>query len=387
MASQIKPEIYLDYAATVPMLPVVKNAMFDIMNEQSNSRLGNASSLHTPGHRAHELVEEARIEVARLINAEPEEIIFTSGGSEANNTVMETFRGKSIAVSAIEHPSVLEAAKARAARLQILAVDRWGIVQDEPRDADLVSVMLVNNEIGTLEDVAGIVREVRANNPHGYIHTDATQALGKMHIDVKELDVDYLTISAHKIGGPIGVGALYVRKGAPLCPLILGGHQENGRRAGTTNVATIVGFGAAANWCSEEWSCKKYEQVRKLRDWLAAEILQQVPYGSLNTPLEQSAPHILNVSFRAAEGESIQLYLDAEGIIVSTGSACASGSLSPSHVIMATCHDAEIAHSSVRFSLGTETTKEELQKVVEILKKVVTRLQGISTIKIEEQND
>lgn len=388
MTAPEKP-LYLDYAATSPLLPEVKDGMCEIMELSLRNALGNASSLHTIGHHAHELVEESRAKVARLINADPTEIIFTSGGSEANNAVMETFRGKNIAVSAIEHPSVLEAAKARAGNLQILAVDEWGEVIERPESADLVSVMMVNNEIGTLEDIVKLGEEAKNSAKKTYFHTDATQALGKIHIDVKELPIDYLTISAHKIGGPIGVGALYVRKGAPLKPLILGGHQEQGRRAGTTNTAAIYGFGLATDYCWNEWTCKKYQQVRKLRDYLAEQILQKVPFSSLNTPLESSVPHILNMSFQAAEGESIQLYLDAEGIIISTGSACASGSLKPSHVIMATRRDAEVAHSSIRFSLGLETTKSELDYTVNKLKKVVERLQAISTVKTKgkEEND
>lgn len=371
--------IYLDYAATSPLLPEVKTVMQQVMAQQATGTLGNASSLHSAGHQAHALIEEARYKLARLVGAEPDEIIFTSGGSEANNTVMEIFRGQRIAVSAIEHPSVLEAAKARTKNLQILPVDQWGKVT-ELTDADLTSVMLVNNEIGTLQDIGALVKK----HQQGLFHTDATQALGKLHLDVKELGVDYATFSAHKIGGPLGVGALYVRKGAPYHALIVGGAQENRRRAGTSNVMAIVGFGEAADWCWQNWSCQKYQAVRQLRDNFAKAILQQVPYSSLNTPLDDSAPHILNVSFQAAEGESIQLYLDAEEIEVSTGSACASGSLEPSHVIMATRHDAEVAHSSVRFSLGLDTTQDELTRTLQVLKQVVTRLQGISTVKVGE---
>lgn len=376
-----KDLIYLDYAATTPMLPEVKSTMAEVMDLQSTGRLGNASSLHAAGHLASELIEDARAKVARLINAEPSEIIFTSGGSEANNTVMEIFRGKKIAVSAIEHPSVLEAAKARTSNLQVLAVDEWGRVVEEPRDPDLTSVMLVNNELGVYQDIAKMVHEKKS----GFFHTDTTQALGKIHIDVKALGVDYTTFSAHKIGGPIGIGVLYVKKDAPYQPLIYGGGQENHRRAGTSNVAAIAGFGAAADWCWQNLSCKQYLKVKELRDWLAEAILEQVPYSSLNTLLDDAAPHILNMSFQAAEGESIQLYLDAAGIVISTGSACASGSLAPSHVIMATRHDAEVAHSSVRFSLGLETTKAELVKVVATLKDVVVKLQGMSTVKVGDK--
>lgn len=379
--------IYLDYAATAPLLPATRAKMLEIMD----LNLGNASSLHTPGHQADAIIEEARAHVATLINADPSEIIFTSGGSEANNTVANIFAGKNVAASAIEHPSVLEALKARAQNCELIKVNRYGFVdqQDVPLDVDLVSVMLANNELGSIQPIAEITQKLHANpsqsnNQRTFVHSDATQALGKIHIDVKELGVDYLTISAHKIGGPIGIGALYVKKGSPYRPLILGGHQENKRRAGTSNTLLIAGFGAAAKWCRDNWSCKKYQQIRPLRDQLAERILKEVPHSSINSSLENSLPNILNVSFQAAEGESIQLYLDAENIIVSTGSACAAGDIQPSHVLMATKNDAEVAHSSIRFSLGLDTTESDIDRVMAALPKIVTRLQGISTIKIKE---
>lgn len=373
--------IYLDHAATSPLLPEAAQAMQDVMT----SLCGNASSLHTAGRSAHAKVEAARQQIARLINAEPEEIIFTSGGSEANNTVMETFRGKKVAVSSIEHPSVLEAARARSDEVKILPVDREGRVnvQDLPEDVDLVSVMLANNELGTLEPIAEIAKRCKKHNV--FVHTDATQALGKIHIDVKALGVDYMTMSAHKIGGPTGVGALYVRKGAPFTSLIKGGHQEHHRRAGTTNVLSIVGFGAAAQWCWDNWSCKKWAEVAKLRDKLREHILREVPYSSCNSPREGCLPNILNMSFQAAEGESIQLYLDVAGICVGTGSACAAGDLQPSHVLMATRNDAEVAHSSIRFSLGLEMTTDDIDYVMRVLPGIIKRLQDISTVKIKEQ--
>lgn len=373
--------IYLDHAATSPLLPEVVQAMQDVMT----SLYGNASSLHAAGRLAHTKVEAARRQIAQLINAEPEEIIFTSGGSEANNTVMETFRGKKVAVSSIEHPSVLEAARARSDEVKILPVDREGKVnaQDLPDNVDLVSVMFANNELGTLEPIAEIAKRCKKHNI--LVHTDATQALGKIHIDVKALGVDYMTMSAHKIGGPTGVGALYVRKGAPFTSLIKGGHQEDSRRAGTTNTLSIVGFGAAAQWCWDNWSCKKWAEVAKLRDKLREHILREVPYSSCNSPREGCLPNILNMSFQAAEGESIQLYLDVAGICVGTGSACAAGDLQPSHVLMATRNDAEVAHSSIRFSLGLETTTDDIDYVMRVLPGIIKRLQDISTVKIKEQ--
>lgn len=372
---------YLDYAATTPLLPEVKLAMLSAME----SGYGNASALHSAGHAASCAIEKARASVARLINAEPEEIVFTSGGSEANNTVAEIFRGRKVAISAIEHPSVLEAMRARAGECHVVPVNRIGRLESikVPQDVDLVSVMLANNELGTLEPVTEIVKRCKKHNI--FVHTDATQAVGKIKVDVRALGIDYLTLSAHKLGGPIGVGALYVRKGAPYHPLILGGHQEGKRRAGTSNTLGIIGLGAATDWCWDNWSCKLFaEKVRPLRDELKARILQAVPYSSCNSPEEGCLPNILNVSFQAAEGESIQLYLDAERIMVSTGSACAAGDIKPSHVLMATTGNAEVAHSSIRFSLGLETTQADIDRVMAVLPGIISKLQGLSTISLKE---
>lgn len=399
--------VYLDYAATAPLLPEAKKAMLEAMDRISDRELGNASALHSIGRASLEILEQARAHVAHLINAEPEEIVFTSSGSEANNTVAETFRDQAVAYSAIEHPSVRDSLQARASRATELPVDRYGRISPDveiPQDTRLISVMLANNELGTLEPVAELVRRCknynnldqstavesreRCKNDNGtYFHSDATQALSKIKIDVKALGVDYLTMSAHKIGGPIGIGALYVRKGAPFRPLILGGHQENRRRAGTSNVVAAAGFGAAAAWWFNQKSYQQWVKVRGLRNYLAERILAEVPHSSLNSPLEGSLPNILNVSFAAAEGESIQLYLDLEGVSVSTGSACAAGDLQPSPVLMATRGDAEVAHSSVRFSLGLDTTKSDLDYAMTVLPSIIRRLQGISTIKIQEQHE
>ena len=373
--------VYLDFAATTPLLPVARSAMVAAMD----AGFGNASALHTPGHAAAVALEDARAAVANLINARPTEIIFTSGGSESNNTVTETFRDQAIAVSSIEHSSLLESARHRARRCDELAVDPQGFVQPAAdwSPYQLVSVMLANNELGSIQPIADLAQAVHAAG--GRFHTDATQALGKIPVDVQALGVDYLTISAHKIGGPIGIGALYVRTGAPFQPLILGGHQEHRRRAGTSNVVLASGFAAAARYVTEHRLPQHYaRQIRPLRDQLRARILAEVPYSSINSPATHCLPHLLNASFQAAEGESIQLYLDAAGIAVSTGSACAAGDIQPSHVLMAARHDAEVAHSSIRFSLGPDTTPAEIDRVMSVLPGIVRRLQSISTIKIKE---
>ena len=238
--------------------------------------------------------------------------------------------------------------------------------------------MLANNEIGTIEPI----KDITAARLSGFYHSDLTQALGKIPIDVKELDLDYATLTSHKIGGPTGVGALYIKKGSPFTPLILGGEQEHGLRAGTYNTAAIVGFGAAAKYAITHDTPKLYRtQVLPLRNLLADQILSKIPYSKINTPLDCNLPNILNVSFDAAEGESIQLYLDLKKqIAVSTGSACASSNAAPSHVIMAIKNDAEAAHSSIRFSLGLDTTKSDIDEVISILPDIIHNLRSISTI-------
>lgn len=376
---------YLDYAATTPMLPSVIEAM----REAETHFLANASALHTPGHRAMNKIEECRSLLASLIGAEASEIIFTSGASESNNTVIHTFQGCEIETSPLEHHSIIEAAKVyRGSHL--------------PK---LYSYMLANNEVGDILKLPEVNKAkidrsdkvqwqlFEAKNDWGkplvtdrrreYLHSDLTQVLGKIPVDVKKLGLDYATFSAHKIGGPIGVGALYIRDGVPFRPLIIGGNQENKRRGGTYNTVGIIGFAVALKKIIQDRTWEIYDtEVRTLRDTLAKRILREIPGSSLNTNLEQGAslPNILNVSFAAAEGESIQLYLDAEGVIVSTGSACAAGDTRPSHVLMAKTGDAEVAHSSIRFSFGLENTIADVEKVMEVLPRVIARLQGMSTI-------
>ena len=352
--------VYLDYAATAPILPEV----LEKMHKAEIDFFANASALHTPGHKALNEIEKTRELLAELINAKPSEIIFTSGASESNNTVIRTFEGHEIETSQLEHHSIIESAKKyRGKKL--------------PK---LYSYMLANNEIGEILELP--------KKDKNYLHSDLTQVLGKMPIDVKKLDLDYATFSAHKIGGPVGIGALYIKDGAPFKPLIIGGNQENKRRGSTYNTVGIIGFGAALEYIKKHKTWEKYDKdVRKLRDELANRILKEIKGSSLNTDLTpgKSLPNILNVSFEAAEGESIQLYLDAEGIIVSTGSACASGDIKPSHVLMAKTGDAEVAHSSIRFSFDLQTTEKDIDKVMQVLPGVIDRLQKISTIKMRSK--
>ena len=382
--------VYLDYAATTPLLPEVITAM----REAERKFFANASALHTPGHLAFNEIEKCRELLAEMVGCSSSEIIFTSGATESNNTVIRTFEGCQIETSPLEHHSILEAARLYRGN-------------EEP---GLYSCMLANNETGEyLWEAQDSVFSTRSRRPvvtggaslvpsplvgHGlentipelsksYTHSDLTQVLGKIPIDVKKLGLDYATFSAHKIGGPVGVGALYVREGVPFKPLMIGGLQEKGRRGGTYNTVGIAGFKAALEYIKNRGVFEIYDtKVRKLRDTLASQILKEIPGSSLNTDIskDKSLPNILNASFRAAEGESIQLYLDAEGIIVSTGSACAAGDTKPSHVLMAKTGDAEIAHSSIRFSFGLDNTMEDVDKVMEVLPKIVDRLQQISTV-------
>ena len=333
------------------------------MHEAEQKYFANASALHTPGHLAMNQIKNARELLAQIINADPSEIIFTSGASESNNTIIRTFEGHEIVTSPLEHHSIIEAAK----------------VLSGSKKPTLYSYMLANNEIGEFLPIADVVK--KAHKEGSFVHSDLTQVLGKLPIDVKALNLDYATFSAHKIGGPIGVGALYVKNGVPFKPLIIGGNQEKKRRGTTYNTVGIIGFGAALKYLLNHKTWEIYDtRIRALRDELAKRILKEIPGSSLNTDLKNSLPNILNASFEAAEGESIQLYLDAEGIVVSTGSACASGDIKPSHVLMAKTGDAEVAHSSIRFSFGLDNTEEDIDKVMAVLPGIIDRLQKISTI-------
>jgi cysteine desulfurase len=388
--------VYMDYNATTPLREEVKSRMIEDFEV-----FANASSMHEAGRRARDRVEKARSQVAALIGAgDPQTVIFTSGGSEANNTVFGTMYDlgrapggrRKIITTAIEHPCVLNAAKRLADEgfpVVFLGVDGDGRIRmaDLERELDpsrsaggqtlLVSVMAANNEIGTIQDIEAIA--ARAKAAGALMHTDAVQAAGKVPVGVGEWGVDYLSLSCHKLYGPKGVGALYIRKGAPAEPLIRGGHQELGIRAGTYNNQGILGFGLAAELASRDLAAFA-KRLGGLRSRLKAGLLAGVPDIRINGHPTEVLPNTLNVSFPGAEGEAILLSLDLEGIELSTGSACASGSLEPSHVLMATGVGPELAHGSIRFSMGRGTTEEDVDYVLERLPPIIKRLRRMSTI-------
>jgi cysteine desulfurase len=388
-----KKQVYLDYNATTPLHPLVKTEMvgaFDLY--------ANPSSLHEPGRRARNQIERVRQNVAAFLGAEPDEIIFTGGGSESNNTVLKMLtcpgcthdclwqQGQEIITSAVEHPSVLQTVQYLASigrTVHILPVDRYGKLdmngfrEKLSERTGLVSVMMANNEIGTIEDIKTIAS--LAHEHGALVHTDAVQAVGRIPVNVQELGIDYLSLSAHKFYGPKGIGVLYGRRTKPFCTFIHGGHQEQGRRAGTMNTLGIIGLGKALELLRTEMG-DTVARVRSLRDSLRAGIERLVPDAKVNGHPEDSLPNTLNISFIGAEGEAILLYLDLEGIAVSTGSACSSGSLEPSHVLLATGVGPELAHGSIRFSLGRETTAEEIDYVLGVLPGVIERVRKMSTV-------
>ncbi len=389
-----KQQVYLDHNATTPIHIEVKKAMISVMDI-----FGNPSSLHSLGRQAKELIEDARERVASFIGADSQEIIFVGSGSEANNTVLSTFgclsqecasRRKmrsNIVTTHIEHPCILETSKCLSDRgLEVvhLSVDLEGKVnlkQLKERLNDkvgLVSIMMANNEIGVIQDIKTIAEIVHEKG--ALFHSDAVQTVGKIPVNVKDLNVDFLTLSAHKIYGPKGVGALYVRKGIPFCSLIRGGHQEKGRRAGTENTLGVVGLGKAIEMRDLEMEEEK-KKLLALKSALRKGIENNIPDVKFNGHPTDCLPGTLNVSFPGAEGEAILLYLDLEDIAVSTGSACASGSLEPSHVLLACGLNAEQAHGSIRISLGKQNTIEEVNYVLEVLPRVIKKIRAMSTVR------
>ena len=380
--------VYADNAATTKLSPAVLEAMMPYLTEE----YGNPSSLYRFGNHAKRAIEQARKEVADVLGAEPFEILFTGGGTEADNWVKEIMRslkarGKNhFITSAVEHHALLHSAQ----RLQkegfevtFIPVDREGRIDPEQvraairPETGLVSIMFANNEIGTIypiKEIGAICRQAGV-----LFHTDAVQAAGHLPINVKEMNIDLLSLSAHKFHGPKGVGAFYCRRGIPLPSLIDGGAQERGKRAGTENVAGIVGLGAALRLANEEMS-EASARVSAMRDRLIDGILQTIPMCRLNGPRHNRLPGNCNISFLGIEGESLLLRLDLAGIAASSGSACTSGSLDPSHVLLAIGLPHEVAHGSVRLSLSDYNTEEDVDYILEKLPEIVSTLRSMSPL-------
>ncbi|MCR4676299.1 MAG: aminotransferase class V-fold PLP-dependent enzyme [Sphaerochaetaceae bacterium] len=380
--------VYMDNNATTRIAPEVVKAMAEV----EASVYGNASSMHSFGREANRYVEDARKNVADLLECHPEEITFTSGASEANNTVfsiaralIEKKKGSRIITTTIEHPSIIETVKylkKEGIRVDLVGVDNEGRVRmDELEklmgpDVVLVSVMTGNNETGTIQDIEKI--SALAHRHGALMHTDATQAIGKIEVSAKKWNLDYVSMSGHKFYGPKGVGVLYARKYAPFEPFVHGGEQEHGRRAGTYNTAAIYGLGLAAKLAKEGLK-EEHDRLWEMRERLRKGLVENIPDVVVNGCQEHCLPGTLDISFPCAEGESILLMLDMNGIAVSTGSACATGSLEPSYVLLACGLDVELAHGSIRFSLGRYNTDEDVDYVIQVLPPIIKRLREIST--------
>ena len=380
--------IYLDYAATTPMDPEVLKAMLPYFTD----RFGNPSSIHSFGQEAKAAVEKAREEIASFLGAKQDEIIFTSGGSESDNFAIKgvayanKHKGNHIITSSIEHHAVIKSCEfleKMGFEVTYLPVSKDGLV--DPEDVKkaitdktiLISIMHASNEIGTIQPIKEIGKIAREKKI--YFHSDAVQTFGHIHINVDELNVDFLSVSAHKLCGPKGIGVLYVRKGTKIVSFIHGGGQERKRRASTENVPAIVGFGKAVEIAKKTMD----EEVKKLvilRDKLIKGILEKIDNVYLNGHPARRLPNNVNVSVESIEGESMLLSLDMEGIAASTGSACTSASLEASHVLLALGLSHELAHGSLRFTLGRYTEKEDINKVLEILPKIVEKLRSISPL-------
>lgn len=381
-------QVYLDNSATTPIKGDVLKEMLPFLTEH----FGNASSLYTPGLVARRALDEAREKVAALINAKANEVYFTGCGSESDNWVLKVVasslksKGNHIITTVTEHPAMLrtcEYLEKNGYEVTYLGIDDQGRLNPAELEAAikdttiLVSIMMVNNEIGTIHPIKELAAIAKK---HGVLfHTDAVQALGNVPIDVKDLGVDFLSMSAHKIYGPKGVGGLYIRRGAKLGTLIFGGGQESGKRAGTENVAGIVGFGKAAELALNSLD-EHIKHSTEIRNYLAEKLTAEIPDVIINGSMDNRHPGNLNVTFKYIEGESILIQLDACGICISTGSACSSKSLKPSHVLSALGVPVELIHGTVRFSVGDFTTKEDIDYTVECTKKVVAWLRDLSPL-------
>ena len=386
--------VYLDNSATTPVDPEVLNAMLPFLTE----KFGNASSIHHFGQEARAAVDKARHQVAALISSRPNEIVFTSGGTESNNLavrgLVQTNRkyGTHIISSAIEHPAVknvCEDLEKSGFSVTYLPVYEDGIVRVEDvrnavrEDTILVSIMTANNEIGTLQpvqEIGQLVKEIRSGGKKIWFHTDAVQAVGKIEVDVEKVGCDLLSLSGHKINAPKGVGALYVRRGVRVHPQSIGGRQERGVRGGTESVPFIAALGAACEIAGNRLS-KEKERVLALRNRFESSVLENIPDSSVNGNTGRRLPNISNISFSAVEGEGLLINLDMQGIAVSTGSACSSGSLEPSPVIRALGRGDELARGAIRFSFGPGNTAEDVDRVLDVLPVSVQTLRSLAPSK------
>ncbi len=382
--------VYLDNNATTPLSDPVKKKI-----NESFELYGNPSSFHSLGVKARNVIEIARGKIAAAIGSDAKEVLFTSCGTESDNIaiqgLLKSTKKKHIVSSKIEHPAVLNVIKyfeASGYDVSWVDVDRYGRVNPEDvavlirPDTAIVSIMMANNEIGTIQPIKEITDKVKEVSKDVIIHTDAVQAFGKVKFKVRELGVDMLSISSHKVNGPKGVGALYIRKGLKISPILYGGHHEKGIKPGTENILGIVGFGEAASQAVENIEYK-IGKIRELKERLKNGINRSVDNIEINGHPDEVLSNTLNVSFKGIEGESIIMMLDMEGICVATGSACSSGRLEPSHVLMSMGLDPAVAQGSVRFSLGDYNTLEEIDYVVEKLPPIIERLREISPLEIK----
>jgi cysteine desulfurase len=393
--------VYLDYNATTPVDPAVLDAMLPYFT----ANFANASSIHTPGQRARHAVETAREQVATLIGANPKEVVFTSGGTESDNHAIfgilnpalskpfvgarraapaSPAPGPHIITTAIEHEAVLNAcqqAEKRGAHVTYLPVDKNGQINPQHLESSirpetiLIAVMHANNELGTiqpLEEIAKIAKEADI-----YFHTDAVQSIGKIPVDVTALGVDLLSLSGHKVYAPKGIGALYIKGGTHLQQLLYGGHHQRGARPGTENVAGIVGLGTAAA-IAKKTQAEEAKRISKLRDHLEQEIVKVVPDAKINGANSARLPNTSNITFPGLEGEALLISLDLKGLAISTGAACSSGAVEPSHVLTAIGLSPEDARASLRFSLGRQTTREEIDQALTIVPAAVQQLRQLS---------
>ena len=378
----------MDHSATTPVAPEVLQAMLPYFSD----RFGNASSLHNVGRVAKEALEDSREKMAQLLGASPEEIIFTSGGTESDNLALKGIarknkeKGKHIITSRVEHPAILETCgklEKEGFDVTYLPVTRDGLVDLATLEAAirpdtiLISIMHANNEIGTIQPLEEIGKLVAERDI--YLHTDAVQSVGKIPTDVNSLGVDSLSLSAHKLYGPKGVGALYIRGGTKLESIVQGGGHERGMRSGTENVAGIVGLAMAAQMCRESMFAEG-QRLTELRDQLAGLVLERVKDAWINGNLKRRLPGSLNFGFKYVEGESMLLFLDSKGIAVSTGSACSSHKLEPSHVLLSLGLRPEECHGSLRITMGRSNTKEEVDYVAQCVIEAVDRFRGISAL-------